>query len=260
MTTAHAMLCARAAVTATLAALSFAAVQGCAAEAKLEPPGALVSPYPAASQVVWAVAPLANESGSALVDELAITDALVEQVRQTQGVTALATNRTLAGMRALGLGAIRTPADASSLARALGADGVLVGTITAWDPYEPPTLGLDLALFARTGAMLAVDIAETDPLTLRGAATDDAVLGDAYRSRPVAVVSDHADASNHEVLAQARAYAEGRRDPNDPLGWRRYTKSMARFTEFVCYRVLERLLRSERQRVVGAQTIEANAS
>jgi hypothetical protein len=249
------LLCARAGAM-VLVALGVALGLGCARanEPTLVEPGRLVSPYPAASDVVWVVAPLTNESGSSLVDELAVTDELVNQIRQVRGLSALPTNRALAAMRALEIPAIRTPAEAIALATATGADAVLVGTITAWDPYDPPELGLSVALFTRTGAMhgIAATGSGTDPMTLRTAVREDAPTAGAVGMGPVSSVADHADASNHAVLAEVKAFAVGRHDDRTALGWQVYVKSMKRYTEFVCYRLMDRLLAAERARVSTA--------
>jgi len=217
----------------------------------LATPSRLVSPYGGTGDVVWVVAPLINESGTSLLNELEVTDALVDQIRQIKGITALPTNRSIAAMRALEMPAVRSPDDALALAAATGADAALVGTITSWDPYDPPTIGLTIALFPRTPRMNGAPMPSTtvDPVTLRTATRESSVPATGAPSTPVASIADQADASNHAVLAEVQAYAVGRSDPRSAMGWQVYFKSMKRYTEFVCYRVLQRLLAQEQARL-----------
>src|SRR5690606_19054749 len=95
---------------------------------------------------------LRNESGTSAVDQLAISDTLVATVTQARGLRALPLNRVLDAMAALEMAHPQTPADLDRLARTLGADGVIVGSITAYDPYEP-IMGIALGLYARPGAL-----------------------------------------------------------------------------------------------------------
>ena len=217
---------------------------------KLVQPEPLVAPYPPQADVLWVVAPLSNESGTSLVDELAVTDELVNQIQQAQNVSVLPTNRALAGLRALGIPAVRTPEEAIALAAATGADATLVGTITAWDPYDPPTIGLTVALIPRTAKMRGGLDPEpvTDPIALRTATREDTVPA-ATPVRPASAVSDLADGANHGVLAEVQRFAHGRHDDRTAMGWQIYVKSMRRYTEFVCYRVTKRLLGAEAARL-----------
>lgn len=214
----------------------------------LTPPEALVAPYSTAQGTpVWAVAPLANESGTSVADAGMVSDALVAKLAEVRGLSALPLNRTLGAMRALRLDAIRSPAEARALAEALGVDGLVIGTITAYDPYEPPRLGLTLGLFTRDGR----GGPQVDPESLRTAASERAVTAPGADAQTV--VSDYADAANHEVLMDLRRYAEGRHDPNSALGWRRYTASMELFTEFAAHRAVSRLLEQERLRLARSR-------
>src|SRR5262249_8089222 len=124
----------------TIAALSLAIAPGCASSGdQLEAPAVLVSPYfPARTNVLLAVAPPSNESGVSTFDPLTVGDDLVAAVSEARGLSAVPMNRTLAAMGAKGLSAIRTPREAKILADALGVDGVIVGSVTAYDPYDPP--------------------------------------------------------------------------------------------------------------------------
>ena len=235
---------ARAAVAAVLTVLM--GMIGCAPKPDLVAPAVLVSPYASASRpVVWAVAPLSNESGASVVDPLAVSDAIVARASEARGLAVLPLNRTLAAMRALGMNSVRSPGEARRLAAALDADAIIVGSITAFDPYDPPPLGLMLGLYSRQGEAGK----GVDPKAMRSAATDGGTPGGPDADAPMAVVSEHLDAHNHEVLMNLRRYAEGRHDPKGAMGWRQYTASMELYTEFAAYWSVHRLLQEERLRV-----------
>lgn len=225
---------------------------GCAGrEAELVPPEQIVAPYPAAARdILWAVAPFRNESGTSAADALKVSDAFVASITSARGLAALPMNRTLAAMRALGMPAVASPQDARILADALGADGILVGTITAYDPYDPPKLGITLGLYARPG-MPGSSQTPLDPRALAASPRDDTPLL-ASSDEPLSLVSEYLDARSHETLMEVRRYAEGRHDQETSLSWRRYTASMDLYVEFAAHRCLSRILQEERLRLAGA--------
>ena len=227
---------------------------GCGGSGRREPalirPHLLVSPYWATvGEVTWAAAPLRNESGTSVPDALALTDKVVAAAQQALGITCLPVNRTLEAMAAIGIDEVRTPEEAEALASAMGVDGLLVGTITAYDPYDPPTYGLSLALLARSGRLAGTG-GGVDP---RRVATDGTGRAGAstWATAPASAVSAHLDAKSHDVLMALRSYAQGRHDAEGAFGWRRYTASMELYTEFGAQFVVRRLLEREAARVGG---------
>lgn len=230
-----------------------AALAACSSSNKpdLEAPRQILAPYdPMAGEVLWAIAPLRNETGTSLLDPLEVSDEIVAAAEQVQGVRALPLNRSLEAMRALELAQISTPAEARQLAQLMGADAVLTGTITAWDPYDPPEIGLTLALFAGPEPSLAF-LPQADQIrALEAAPTDQRLYRTSqYQDRPASVASAHLDAKNHQVLMDLRSYAQGRHDPESALGWRRYLTSVDFYTEFAAWHVLRQLVDEEWQRL-----------
>lgn len=217
----------------------------------LTAPETLVSPYSTYSDdVLWAVAPLKNESGVSAVDDLAVSDALTYQIQQVYGLSAVPVNRVLTAMRALDMQTIESPEDAIALADAVGADGIVAGAITAWDPYDPPEIGMNLVLYVlRDDLRRPGDGSFVDPRDLQIAMTDGALPTRSRRTTPASTAAEHLDGANHEVLAAVQEYAQGRHDPKAPMGWRLYVASMTLFTEFACHRLTERLLDAERIRL-----------
>lgn len=234
----------------------------CAPKEELTIPQVLVSPYDdALERPLWAVAPLANESGTSLVDNLAVTDAVVARAAEIRGLTTLPLNRTLNAMRALGMNMVRSPQDARRLAEVLGVDGIIVGSITAYDPYDPPEIGLTLGLYARPGGQLdrlgSRSAGGLDATGAARAASSAELPASGFDDRPAAVVAVHLDARNHATLLSLRRYAEGRHDRTGPMGWRAYTASIELFSEFAAQEALDRLVQAERVR--GARNTLAAA-
>lgn len=238
--------------TAAAMAVLGALLTGCAKAPELVAPEVLVSPYDTAgADVLWAVVPLANESGTSTVDPLAVSDQLVAKITEVEGLAGVPMNRTLAAMRSLGMNAVRSGADARRLAETLGADGIIVGTITAYDPYNPPKIGLALALFAREPSATGVSTSESvEPRKLQRAYSEGGpVPGGPIGERPAVVVSEELEGANHAVQMSVKRYAEGRHSPTSALGWKRYLASMDLYTEFASYWTVKRLLDEERMRL-----------
>ena len=148
---------------------------GCAQRPALVPPGVVVSPY--AADAAIAVIPLRNESGASFLDADAQTDKVIAALSQVRGLTCLPLNRTIEAMRALELPAVVSPIQAQQVAQAMGVDGVVVGTITAYDPYDPPVFGLSLALFAQPSLGGNGGGPLSDPRLLSFQATDAGYTG-----------------------------------------------------------------------------------
>jgi len=221
-------------------------------------PSTLESPYgPERTVTVWAVAPMRNESGTSAVDPLRVSDALVAQLQQVRGVQVLSLNRTISAMRSIGLVSIESQADATKLAKELGVDAIVVGTITAYDPYSPLQLGLALALLAPGGSPIVgtMDRVNTiDPYALEAVGSDFGLpAGGGANAGPLSVVALHYDGANHNVQQAAQRYAQGRSEKVSAMGWEQYLASMRMFTKFACYDATARLLFQEQRRLAGAK-------
>jgi len=231
--------------------ISMITMGGCEMGQKREnmlPPGVIVSPYDtSAGDVLWAVIPPINESGTSLADDLVIGDSIVAAVQGIRGVRCLPLNRSIQALRALGFSrGIQSSSDATKVAEYLGVDGVIAGSITAYDPYDPPVLGLALALYARPGAMANSTQVKLDTRVLSMAFSDFGTYdGLSFAGKPVSVVSEHLDARDHGVLMAVRGYAEGRSDQRSALAWRIYTASMDLYTQFVAHHTVGRLIDEE---------------
>ncbi|HLP85853.1 MAG TPA: hypothetical protein VK157_15995 [Phycisphaerales bacterium] len=223
-------------------------------EERLTAPRALQAPYDTSKgEVLWAVIPLRNESGTSIADELVITDKLIGAVEEVRGLRCLPLNRTLAAMEALQLQSVRTPGEARQLAQALGVDAVVAGNITAYDPYTP-MMGLSLALYAKPGSLLSEQTnLDTRKLSQATADTTPTSADAQWTARPVAVFSDRFDAKNHATLLEVQSFGSGRSREKSALGWRRYTASMDLYSEFVMFKGVDGLLQQEWTRVARLQ-------
>lgn len=260
MTTEQTMLtrtraCLVCAVVLTIAALC-GGLAGCAAKDDiLVAPQTIAAPYDTSGgDILWAVVPLRNESGTSIVDPLEVSDKVVQAAAEVHGIHALPLNRTIAAMHALKMSELQSPADAKKLASELGVDGLLVGSITAWDPYNPPKCGLALALYSRPGAMSRRGPQTIDTRKLESAPTDYQYFPrSSYESAPASVVSEILDGKNQQVLMDVKSYASGRSDPMTALGWRKYVASMDLFSEFAAWHGVRRLLDQEWLRLARDQ-------
>ncbi len=216
----------------------------------LRAPDTVIAPYDQLQgDVVWAVAPLTNESGVSIARPDALADALVGAITDVQGLSCLPFNRTLAAMQALNLRGVRTAAEAQMLATALGADGIVVGTITSYDPYTPE-VGVALALYAKPGS-LRTQGKPWNPKDLRTATTEG---NEAFSiaSEPLAQVHERFDAKNNQVLMDVKSYADGREKNLSAMGWRRYIASMELFSQFAMHRAADALVQQEWVRLARA--------
>lgn len=223
---------------------------GCAGRQELTPPAVLRSPYDASrGDVLFAVVPVRNESGTTVFQPDEVSDAIVRAASSVPGIRCLPLNRTLAEMRGLGMREVTSPSDLEAIAEAMNVDGLIVGTVTAYDPYNPPTLGISLALHAGNSTFAAGP--ELDGI--RGAVTDPQLESTSqYVESPVASMSEVFSGRNHAVQMEVRRYAQGRIDPGAARGWQTYLASMPLYTEFVAHAAVGRLLDQERLRLARA--------
>ena len=229
---------------ACVMALVVVCVGACGPRRPLVAPRVTVAPYSTLDgETLWAVAPLRNESGTTAVDPLRVADALAEAASEVRGVRCLPVNRTLDAMEALGMyQGVRTPEEAKQLAAALGADAIVVGSVIAYDPYNPPKLGLALALYpVHRHAATSVD-----PRRLSSAPTDYTNTTARFGPNPGASVELIADARDHTTLLRLEDYARGRTDAeSDPAGWRTHLLSMDLYTDYAAWEAVRALIDAE---------------
>lgn len=224
-----------------------AVTAGCQVPPDLLSPQVLLSPYDSTNgEVLWGIVPLRNETGTSVADVYAITDAVIAAASQIQGIRTVPLNRTLEAMRSLEITSVDDPGQLEKLARAMGVDGLIVGSITAYDPYEPPKLGLSLALYGQPGRLKPGQMDALDIQRLAYQPTDyEFFPNTGFSSAPASVVSEYLDARNHAVQMRLRDYATGRHDRKSARGWRSYLASMHLYTEFAAWQTVGQLVHHE---------------
>jgi len=213
---------------------------------KIVAPAELRTPYPA--DKLWAVAPLRNESGTSLVDSAALADTLTAQMQRVDGINIVPVNRVLEAMAAEDIAAINGVSDVLTLMQTLDVDGMIVGTVSAWDPYDPPKVGMTIQLYSRRAPGSSASV---DPRRMSYAATDVRLPGETRFNQPVAQAAGYYDAANGEVLLRLREYATGRTPYQSASGWRRYLMNMDLYTEFVSHELTRQLMQSEWRRLTA---------
>lgn len=208
------------------------------------------------SRQVWAVVPLINESGSASADGMVIADKLVTELSRQPKVDVVPVVRTLEAMRQLEMPVVTSLGDALALRQQLGVDGLVVGSITNYDPYDPPKLGLALELYVDP----VTPMRTTDIRQLSRAATDgSAKLNPVGDNQPVTAVSGIFDAADPAVERDLQRWAKYQGvGSGDPHNWRLYRISMDLYATFVSHVVSSRLLEAEVKRLAATPTTTAD--
>ncbi len=237
--------------------LGAAALWGCAVPGPVD---RAISPY--GGRRVVAVVPLRNESGSVHVDALRAADCLSAEFQRVRGLDTVPVNRVLATMQSLGLNQIDTPQHAHALRERLGVDGLVVGSVTAYDPYDPPTLGLALELY-RGGRDDGGTGSNPDPRALsRASRLPGGASGmPELDPGPTSAIAGHYDASDPEVGVLLDAYIVARGpDGSGAMTRRRFTASIDLYTEFVSYQLTTRLMDAERLHLRSPQNRRLGAA
>jgi hypothetical protein len=232
----HAVICGIAAVLSSLST-------GC--QTRPAQPTVLKAPY--LTERVWAVAPFANETGLNGVDGTMVADRFVSEIEQVDGLRCLPLNRTLAAMKSLGMTGIRDIQQASTLMRTLQVDGLVLGTVTEWDPYRPLRFGAAIEVIS------AADGADRKPIDLKELTMPTAeATGRGGATQLKAELSQGSrvfDARSNETLLELERYARGRFDPNSALGAQAYETRMDLFTRFGAFVLTRDLLEQEAARL-----------
>jgi hypothetical protein len=223
------------------------ATTGCMA--RLREPSAIESPY--VDGRLWAVAPFLNESGTSIVNTAAVADAFVSEAQDVRQIDVLAVNRVIRAMRGLGMSAVTSHGDATTLMNVLDLDGLIVGTVTAYDPYRPKRLGMAVQLYVRDGRRGSAGV---DPRALERTSRGATAIGEIGPPHPVGQAAGVFDASNHRVLRWLETYADARHEPDSAYGQDIYLVDMDLYTRFVCNRLLQDLLDGERVRLAPVIT------
>ncbi len=190
-------------------------------------------------RLVWAVAPAIDLSGQRGVDPLLQADLLYAQLQQVRGLTVIPVNRVAEVMAALRLGTVQSAEQAALVCDILGCDGLVIASITAFDPFNPPKLGASVQVFGKPNNYRRQENLDVRDLARQAAPKPGDVA--APPEKFIQAVGMY-DAANGSVRQQVEQYAAGRNDPTGPLAAREYFLSMDRYCGFVYHQLVGQLL------------------
>lgn len=226
---------------------------------------------------VLAITPLVNESGNSSGDGLVLADHLARQLENVPNVDVLPVNRTLEVMDALGLHRVNSYTAAMQISQTLGVDGLIVGSIMGYDPYDPPKIALVIELYSNPSSerpVASLDIRQLRK-TASGQSSVSKVSSLSGETGPVNIVSYFFDAADPHVRNALQRYAQGRGVDKIEYGWPRHLAGLSRshettvhlhrinmdlFSQFVCQQMSWKLMQAESQRLASRQVVHAGPS
>jgi len=198
-----------------------------------------------------AVVPFLNQSGSEFLNTIAVTDEFYTELQQVEGLHVVPVNQVLAALGKLGKMQVSSPAEAVALLEALNADGVIVGSITQYDPYSPPKVGMAVQLYSRDAPPEEeLNSKFINPGELARHDKPFAGMAPGEPIRPRAAVVRIYDADQSEVVEKIKRYAKKRSGSERPTGWRNYITTR-NYLRFVSHEIIEEMLTQERERLVA---------
>ncbi len=194
---------------------------------------------PGEHRQVWAIAPTINISGQSQVDPLLQSDLVYQEMQKIHGLTVIPVDRVVEVYVSMKIDKIQSEKQAYDICKVLGCDGLVVPTVTAYDPYDPPKFGASLQLFVRPGTFQKMP--PLDPRMLERSPTT-VPLPPMPQAHNMAQVVELYDAADGSVLDEVASYSKGRTDPNGPLGLNEITMCMDRYCAFGYHELLNELL------------------
>ncbi len=188
---------------------------------------------------IWAIAPAINLSGESNVDPLLQADLLYQQLQAVNNITVVPVNRVIEVYAALRIDKVQSEEQAAAVCEQLGCDALVIPTVTAYDPYNPPKVGAAIQLIARPGSTHQPNI---DVRELSRRATPAASASLPPRPNFIQVVGMY-DSANGSVRDAVLTYAKGRNDPVGPMGNKEYFVNMDRYCGFVYHALIADLIR-----------------
>ena len=195
---------------------------------------------PGAHRQVWAIAPTINISGQSQIDPLLQSDLVYQQIQQVQGLTAIPVDRVVEVYASLKINKVESERQAFTVCQLLGCDGLVIPTVTAYDPYSPPVFGASLQLFVKPGTFNRLP--KLDTRQLERSPTTPPPLQQMTEVGNMTQVVGLYDSSDGTVRDRVAAYAKGRTDPNGPLGITAITVTMDHYCAFGYHELLVNMM------------------
>ena len=186
-----------------------------------------------------AVAPALNFSGSPDFDPVVVADLMASELSHVDGFDVLPVSRVLAVLAQQGRGEVESPDHALEIADTLGADAILVFSVTEYDPYEPPVVGITAQLY---GSNSSSKMAQLDPVLVSRSATP--IAGDSGKTsvEPLAQAVEVFNAAHEPTVIRVKAFAKDRSADESPFGWQKYTASQQHYLRFCCHATIRELV------------------
>jgi hypothetical protein len=197
---------------------------------------------PGGKRQVWAVAPTINLSGQKGVDPLLQADLLYQQLQQVHGLTVVPVDRVVQVMAGLKMEKVQSAEQAATICDLLGCDALVLATVTAFDPYDPPKFGGSVQVFAKPAGFVRQKNVDVHELSRAAAPLEDDALPAPKDAKFLQAVGMF-DAANGTVRDAVLDYARGRADPAGPMGAKEYLVSMDRFCGFAYFKLVDDLLK-----------------
>ncbi len=196
-----------------------------------------------------AVVPFTNLSGSDALDTDAVTDEFyteLQQIGDDSGIQVIPYNRVLAAMHRMQIEKLNE-SDVTALAENLGVDAIIVGTITRYDPYPPPLIGMIVQLYDRKDLRALPPAGHINPgqLARQGKTLD---LRPSPDLKPATMVIRIVDAGDNDVIERIKQYARGKGAMQSPSGWETY-KTSRNYLRFVSHEVIGEMLALQKDKL-----------
>ena len=196
-----------------------------------------------------AVAPALNVSGSRDFDPNRLADLMASELSFAEGISVIPVSRVLAVLAAQGFDEVQSASHALELAKLVGADAILVTSVTEYDPYDPPSVGLTAQLLGhRPGA----GFTGLDPTALSRRATLAGSLVGGGSDELLLQTQRVYNASHGSVVDDIKIFAALRDGSNSPFGWRKFVVSQQHFIRYCCYATIRNLLNGQYQSGFGS--------
>ncbi len=193
---------------------------------------------PKFGQMTVTVAPAINLSGATNFDNNRFADMMASELSYTDGISVIPVSRVLGVLAAEGRDAIVSPSHALKIAELVGADAILVFSVTEYDPYDPPRIGISAQLY---GTRPRHGFGAVDPVALSRQASFQPTAPRRGRGGVLAQLQEVYDASHESVASDIKHFALTRSADNSPFGWRKIVVNQQEYVRFCCYQTLRAL-------------------
>ncbi len=221
---------------------------GCSLERRTDP---VLVANEALGPMTIAVAPALNLSGAADFDPNRLADLMASELSYVEGISVIPVSRVLGVLAAQGLDDVESRSHALELIELVGADAILVFSVTEYDPYDPPGIAISAQLY---GSRPLGGGRTLDPVGLSKEAGLASSASSGSSRRFVAQVQRVFDASHDSIVEEIRTFAAQRRGGDSPYGWRRYMVSQQDFIRFCCHAIIRALFSPRHEIVLAGAT------